>query len=384
MGSADGGLGMKAGRRNNRIKQGLLWLLLFLCAYGLITLEARNKKVQGPVRRTTYSAAGGGYKVLYLWMQAMGVPVKRWENSFSDLGPEASVLLIADPEIGPGTGELKALKNWVLKGGTLILAIRPPNVFLKYFGLESAVGDHAKNGDHTVWFQPGYYTRGVRAIEGRRHPGLKSDRPEVIFHIRYRCGGYLAVMQEGKGRVIALADPSLFGNKSLKKGDHARLALNLLRNHYTEGALLFDEYHHGYGRATSVLVHFGRSRALEPLLQIMLLLLMLWAARGRRFGPPRPLIEKIQRSSMQYVKAMAQLFERYRVRGLALESNIRWVEDEAKRLLLEKDRALQQTLNAVRQRLQNQEINDHELLLDVRNLYKALHRAQNKATGTGA
>jgi uncharacterized protein YajQ (UPF0234 family) len=87
---------------------------------------------------------------------------------------------------------------------------------------------------------------------------------------------------------------------------------------------------------------------------------------------------------MQYVKAMAQLFERYRVRGLALESNIRWVEDEAKRLLLEKDRALQQTLNAVRQRLQNQEINDHELLLDVRNLYKALHRAQNKATGTGA
>jgi len=375
---------MKDGGRNNRIKQGLLWLLLFLCAYGLIALEARNQKMQGPVRRTTYSAAGGGYKVLYLWMQAMGVPVKRWEISFSDLGPEASVLLIADPEIGPGTGELKALKDWVLKGGTLILAIRPPNVFLEHFGLELAVADHDKNRDQTAWFQPGYYTRSVRAIEGRRHPGLKSDRPEVIFHIRYRRGGLLAVIQEGKGRVIALADPSLFCNESLKKGDHARLALNLLRNHYIEGPLLFDEYHHGYGRATSVLGHLGRSRALEPLVQVMFLLLILWAAQGRRFGPPRPLIEKKQRSSMQYVKAMAQLFERYRVRGLALESNIRWVEDEAKRLLLEKDRALQQTLNAVRQRLQNQEINDHELLLDVRSLYKALHRAQNKATGTGA
>jgi hypothetical protein len=87
---------------------------------------------------------------------------------------------------------------------------------------------------------------------------------------------------------------------------------------------------------------------------------------------------------MHYVKAIAQLFERYRVRGLALESNIHWVEDEAKRLLLEKDRALQQTLSAVRQRLQNPEIKDHELLVDVRSLYQALYRAQNKSTGTGA
>jgi hypothetical protein len=145
--------------------------------------------------------------------------------------------------------------------------------------------------------------------------------------------------------------------------------------------LLFDEYHHGYGRATSVFGHIGRSRVLEPLLQIILVLMMLWTARGRRFGPPRPLEEKKQRSSMQHVKAMAQLFERYRVRGLALESNIRWVEDEAKRILVEKDRALQQTLNTVRQRLRDTEIKDHELLSDVRSLYEALNRAQNKATG---
>jgi hypothetical protein len=372
---------MKRERRPIWLKLGILGILLFLAAYGLVALEAQRKDREGPVRCTTYSTAAGGYKILYLWLRELGVPVRRWEKPLDDLPPAASVLMIVEPELGPGTGELKALRGWVYKGGTLILVVRPPNVFLKQFGLEQAVySDHNKEDeDQSVLFQPGPYTQGVQTILYRGYPKLTSDRPEVIFHARDTGGGLLAIVQEGKGRVIALADPTLFCNKSLKDGDHSRLALNMLLAHHTEGTLLIDEYHHGYGRATSVLGHLARSRALEPLLQGVLLLLILWAAWGRRFGSPRPLVKEEQRSSMQYVGAMAQLFQKAQARGLAIKSVTRWIEDEAKKLLVDKDHTFQMTLQAAQGRVKEQKITDRELLVQVRNLYRALDGARSRA-----
>ena len=59
------------------------------------------------------------------------------------------------------------------------------------------------------------------------------------------------------------------------------------------------------------------------------LLLLLWGAAGRRFGPARPLRKETDRSSMEYVRAMAQLFHRVKARRLALESVLRWFDEES-------------------------------------------------------
>jgi hypothetical protein len=190
------------------------------------------------------------------------------------------------------------------------------------------------------------------------------------------------VLNEGEGRVIGLSDPSLFSNGSLRDGDHARLALNLLLTHRGNGELLIDEYHHGYGRATSVLVHLYSSRALIPLLQGILILLVLWASKGRRFGPPRPLLQEERSSSLEYVRAMAQLYQRAKVKVLALKAVVRWIEEEAKGIMVHREHNLQNKLLVARQQLEIPDTTEKELLNLSRELYLALEQARRRAVGT--
>ena len=375
---------MKVEGRRAWLKLAIPLLLFFLAVYVLVALETLQKSGEGAVRRTTYSAAPGGYKALYLWLKALDIPVRRWEKPAGDLPPESKVLLIAGPELGPGTGELNSLTCWVRKGGTLVLAVEPPNVFLDHFGLEAATirdNHRGEDGAEEIMFQPGPYTLGVLSIQGKTHRGITSHRPETVFHSRDPKGGLIAVVAEGKGRVIALADPSVFSNQLLKKADHPILALNLLLTHRGGKDLLVDEYHHGYGRATSVLGHLGRSRALAPILQALLLLLILWAGVGRRFGPPRPVPAKEHRSSIEYVNAMAQLLRKAKARRLALKSIAALVEDEAGKGLVDKDPCFRETLEQTRQDLQTGPLTDRRLLVCVQGLYQALEEAHGRAPG---
>lgn len=366
------------------LKVGGICLVFILMVYVLLALEAGRKSETEPVRRTTYSADAGGYKALYLWLKDMGLPVKRWEKSFNDLPQDASVLLIAQPELTLGTGEMKALKNWVTDGGSLVLAIQPPNILLDPYGLTPSVSEQpelkdVKEHKGLLFFQPGPYTQGVRALKCKSFMGFHSDRPEIIFHARDKEAGIVAVLSEGKGHVIAVSDPEIFSNISLKEAGHSRLALNLLLAHQEGGRILVDEYHHGYGRATSVFVHLGRSHAMGPLVQGLIILIVLWAALGRRFGLPHPIVEKQRRSSMQYVQAMAQLFRRTGARIHALDAILRWIGDEAKRTLVDKDQALQEKFSTIKQHLQRGEMTDRELLEFSRDLYRSLDEARGGA-----
>ena len=363
------------------VKIGGICLFILLITYGVLSLEARQKKGMGPSRPTTYSTTPGGYKVLYLWVRELGLPFRRWERPFGQLSRSASVLLLVTPEKAVGPGEMKALDRWVREGGTLILAITPPNPLLKRFGMEAVEGrskGQRDSGRNPVLYQPGPYTQGVQRLLSKGHQGLMAQKPEVVIHARDYYGGLLAVAPWGRGRVIGLADPWILDNESLRKGDHARLALNLLLMHRGKGLLLVDEYHHGYGRASSVLGHLARSKALAPLVQACILLFILWAAAGRRFGLARPDIKTERRSSMEYVKAMARIYQRAQARVLALEGALKWAESEARRLLLDHDRELQHALKAVRQRMKGPQMTDRELLGEVRGLHRALEAARGK------
>lgn len=373
---------MSGSSPKNWLKIGGICLFILLITYGVLSLDASQNTGNGPSRPTTYSAAPGGYKVLYLWLRELGVPFRRWERPFGQLSRMASVLLLVTPEMAVRSGAMKALDRWVRRGGTLILAIDPPHPLLEHFGMGAGkVLPKVRRGSgrDDVLYQPGPYTQGVQRILSKGHRGLVSQRPEVVLHARDQYGGLLAVAAWGKGCVIGLADPHLLDNASLKKGDHARLALNLLLEHRGKGVLLVDEYHHGYGRASSVLGHLARSKVLAPLVQACILLLILWAAEGRRFGLPRPDIKIEGRSSMEYVKAMARIYRRARARVLALEGLLKWAESEARRMLLDGDTELQESMKAVRQGMKRPQMTDREFLGKARGLYSALETARGKA-----
>ena len=289
-------------------------------------------------------------------------------------------VLVAEPEIGPGPGELGCLEAWVAHGGTLVLVTRPPNVLLERFGLKPARRISSASPEKLPpVFQPGPYIRGVRRIDPEARWRLSSCLPETVFHARDAAGGIIAVIPKGKGRVIAFPDPSVFSNRRLRERDHSRLALNLLATHLTggKGILLVDEYHHGYGRATSVFGHLARSRAMGPMVQLILAGMVLWGALGRRFGPPRPLAKRKARSSMQYIAAMARLYKKAGARDLALDAVIRRVASDAERLQVHTDRDLMKALEAARAR-RGREMSDRDLLKAVRRLYGALGRARGE------
>ena len=364
------------------MKLGLFAALLMLVFVVIVGIDAYQKIRKQPGPPSTYNTASAGYKALYLWLREMGVPAKRWESPLKELTREAEVLLMMSPRFGPEPDELKALNTWVRDGGTLVLVSSPWNAFAKHFGFEQKGRTRdQKKEDEKRSFQPGPYIRGQRTIMSKIHPAIDSAKPEAIVHNRDAFGSLIVAREDGKGRVIMIADPSLFSNLHLREGDHARLALDVLLTHLGDGRLLIDEYHHGYGRVTSVAAYVFESKAFVPLLQVALLLLVLWAAAGRRFGPARPLMRETERSSMEYVRAMAQLFHRVKARRLALESVLHWFDEEARRFVLDKDPAFQRDMKEAKNRLSLETMTDRDLVSAVRKLYNTLARVRRQAPG---
>jgi hypothetical protein len=361
-------------------KKAIPFVLLFFAVYAVVFLEQWLGRGQEPGTPSTYSSGRVGYKVLYLWLQELGVPVGRWEKDLKNLPPHATVLMLLEPRLGPEPGELKSLEGWVARGGTLFIASQMPNPFLAAFGLELA-GSRGEGPKEGTSFQPGPYIRGKRDLRSQGHFDLTSNRPDLVIHVRDKRGALMGVVDQGKGRVIALSDPGLFSNLKLRQGDHARLALEFLLCYLGQGTLLVDEYHHGYGRATSVFGHVLGSGVQGLLFQGGLILLVLWAAAGRRFGPPRPQPEGKARSPMEYVRAMAGLFQRAGANRLALETVCRWVEEEAERLLIDKDAGLREKLKASKERYRTGEVTEQGLLIQTRALYAAFENAKRHAPG---
>jgi hypothetical protein len=372
--AADRGRVMTKGTHSS-IKAGLFAALLILVFVVIVGIEAYQKIRRQPGPPSTYNAGSAGYKALYLWLREMGVPAERWERPLTELTREADVLLMMSPRFEPRPDEHKALEAWIRDGGTLIRI--PPSLDRLAKRLVSEV----KRRDRSVSFQPGPYIRGERTIVSKMHLGVDSLKPETIVHARDAFGNLILVEEQGNGRVITVSDPSLFSNLDLRSGDHARLALDILLTHLDEGLLLIDEYHHGYGRVSSLTAYVFQSEAFVPLVQVMLLVLVLWAAAGRRFGPARPLPKDTERSSMEYVRAMAQLFQRVKARRLALESVLRWFDEETRRLLLDKDPAFQRDVAEAKKRLSFETMTDSDLVGAVRKLYNSLAKARKQPPG---
>lgn len=351
-------------------KVGLLAALLMLVFVVIVGVDAYQKLRRQPGPPSTYNARSAGYKALYLWLRELGVSAERWERPLTELTREADVLVMISPRLGSGSDELKALETWIRDGGTLI-RISP-----SLDPLAKRLVSEVKRRDRAVSFQPGPYMRGKRTIVSKMHLAVDSPKPETIVHARDAFGNLILVEEQENGRVITVSDPSLFSNLYLRSGDHARLALDILLTHLGKGQLLFDEYHHGYGRINSVAAYVFQSEALVPLLQIAFLVLLVWGAAGRRFGPARPLRREMERSSIEYVRAVAQLFQRVKARRLALESVLRWFDEETRRLLLDRDPVLQKDMAEAKKQVLLETMTDRDLVNVVRKLYDALARAR--------
>jgi hypothetical protein len=117
-----------------------------------------------------------------------------------------------------------------------------------------------------------------------------------------------------------VSDPGLFSNARLEVADHARLMLNIVGVHRGKGMVLVDEFHHGHGYQGAFSRYLRGTAVPWVLIQTALTFLAFLVARGTRFGAPVPPPEGARASSLEYVSALGDLYQRAGARVLAVET----------------------------------------------------------------
>jgi hypothetical protein len=106
---------------------------------------------------------------------------------------------------------------------------------------------------------------------------------------------------------VLVADGDVFGNRRMRDTEAGIFALGLFSGRYTR--VVFDEYHHGFGRggslAGSVLSWTLRSPWGWAAWQVAVVGLLALITGGIRFGPVASIIRRERRSPLEHVRALA-------------------------------------------------------------------------------
>ncbi|MCS7079490.1 MAG: DUF4350 domain-containing protein [Chloracidobacterium sp.] len=306
--------------------------------------------------RSTHSGRAYGTLAAYLLLQESGLRVSRWEQDYRALADNRDVraVIFVEPREKPGPRQLRALRRWIVNGGTFIVFERAwplalggqelsPSDRLPLEATGSAFGK-APLQSVAPW-QPGGVFHGVSrlacsetAVTVKLHPLSKPHSFELgNFDEPHRLKGAVplagvkdapAVLEVGygDGRIIFVGDPFVIANNGIGEGDNARFVLNLARMAVGEGdgRIVFDDYHHGYRMTNGGLLGFlGYFRGTPiPWLvwHTVAFGLLVAYTLGRRFGRPLRLPVKPRTNALEFVTAMAQIQKAAASRDLALEN----------------------------------------------------------------
>ncbi len=123
--------------------------------------------------------------------------------------------------------------------------------------------------------------------------------------------------QYGRGTVVVLAEVEMLSNATLRDADNVVFAANLVFADGPPETVHFDEFHHGFGDDSEVFA--GPEVDNTPFRHTALALVAVAAiyafGRSRRFGAPVVRSETTRRSSADYVRAMAQIYDRGNAAG---------------------------------------------------------------------
>jgi hypothetical protein len=226
---------------------------------------------------------------------------------------------------GLGEGDAVALLRWVEEGNTLLLASRETTALhraLEVLVVEPARADDdlfnpvdtGKDGGATP------YTEGVKRLSVKERGWLQTRDGLPLWEVEPGRPGAVAVGR-GLGRVILVAAPSLLTRQGLVRGDDWRddnllFLVNVCALHARDGAVYFDEYHHGLrsgGGFWAYLGYHGRRLALAPLLLVVAV--AVWS-RAVRLGPAVPTPRPPAADAVEYASALARIYQRAGARRL--------------------------------------------------------------------
>ena len=308
-------------------------------------------------RPSTFFTDESGARALLLVMKRLLPSAEQWRRPLNSLALPSdqsapSTLIVAGPEKPITQTEAEHLDRWLAEGGQLILATdngwpvrdrrRPSDAEelaesaheapekdtqdLK----ETARGETylSRHAPRMQWSKPekvhnqraggGSLPGGELNLQWRRKFSATDDGKVIAAAGAAVLGVEIPV---GRGRIVALSDPSVVSNGALREADNAIWLVTLAAG-WGNGKVLMDEYHHGFGQrrsAAALTWVFLKTPWGWCVLQVIAAGLLYLFGYRRRFGrvsePPAP----ARSSPLELIEARAGVFQAAAARALAAE-----------------------------------------------------------------
>jgi len=296
--------------------------VLVACAVALVFLAYERGVTAGKQRTSvysTYDTGPNGYRALYDVLRAARVPIARFGRELPLLDPSVQTLVITGYEEDPSAKPLDArdaawLRDFVTKGGRLVA------IDAEFAGpddIAPGVGVTVRKGfvpqardDVAIPLARNAYTAGVSRAQGSIDWVFPFNGAQGTPLLASRGGMVAVLYRVGRGQVVAVTAPAIFGNAQLRNGDNVRFAYNAIVGH---GDAAFDEYVHGYSDGAALWQVLPAPVRAAVWIVLALLLLGLVGANVP-FAPPYLRDRADERDSSHYITALAELMRRSRRR----------------------------------------------------------------------
>ncbi len=285
-------------------------IVLVLLAYERIAI-ARNER---PSVYSTYDTGPNGYGALYAVLAAGGVPVRRFERELPAIGSSIKTLVLTGYEDDPSAKPLdrrdvETLRSFIVHGGRFV-AIDAE--FAGPLDVTPGVGTslQTRGVDEAIVLARNGYTAGVSSVRGSIDWTFPFKEPRGIPLLANRNGMVAVWYAYGRGEVIAVTAPKLFGNAQLRNAENLRFAYNVIAGH---GAVAFDEFAHGYSESPTMwgVLPTPVHEAVWIVLAVAVVALI---GANVPFAPPYLPEPPDERDSSHYITAVAELMRRSRRR----------------------------------------------------------------------
>jgi hypothetical protein len=267
-----------------------------------------------PSISSTYDAGPNGYRALYEVLRTAGVPVSRFERVLGVLDPSVRTLVFTGYEEDRSgkpfdEHDSEYLRRFVESGGRLVAIDQQ---FDGKQDVSPGVGTTVKGAypSEAIALAGNGYTAGIGRVGGPIVWLFPFKEPQGVPLLANARGVVAMLYRVGRGEVIAISSPALFSNKYLRNTDNLRFIYNAIAGH---GNAAFDEYVHGYDdRLTTWAALPVPVRAAVWIVIAMILVALIGA--NVPFAPPYLPAPPDERTSADYISAIAELMRRSRRR----------------------------------------------------------------------
>jgi uncharacterized protein DUF4350 len=319
---------------------------VFVIVSGLLAgLSTQSSTDSFQRRPSTFFTDPTGTRALFLVAKRFLPATEQWRRPVHFLplpgaGKAPSTIVVSGPALPLSRAEATHLDRWLRAGGQLILFTangwplghrmpsdeagedsaskesQTPETFLSRYAPELS---WTKIEKLAIGHAAGSSIPAGEVVLGWRRSFAKTDGTKVIAAVN---NAPLAVeIPVEQGRIVAVADPSMASNGSLRRSDNA-VWLVTLAAAWRDGKVVFDEYHHGFGQKRGV-AELTSAFLITPwgwvLLQVAAAGLLYIFAYRRRFGRIKEPITPKRTSPMELVEARAGVLQAAGAQGLATE-----------------------------------------------------------------